>query len=245
MENYCTTKLKDIYDNNVLDKDLAEKANKVYSFSLFKQSGQMDTEFYEIKREQDSRNIKKCKQLATNELNLQKSIYEEKISERNREIQRQAKLREKEKNESEMIIAIEKNNIKENNIKKNIDNQPVLSPLEFLKSNYISIMSLRDCRDSRKGYQKQYISEGLYQEALSAIRQIEKDTKKQIANLDEKKAWSEASEEYNNTLVGSGIFSIKNNTTWNDGFEQICLLHYFNLIASAPNAPKPVKEKDF
>ena len=75
LENYCTTELKNIYDNDVLDRDLAEKANKVYSFSLFKQSGQMDTEFYEIKGEQDSRNIKRCKQLARNELNLQKPIY--------------------------------------------------------------------------------------------------------------------------------------------------------------------------
>jgi hypothetical protein len=171
-------------------------------------------------------------------LNLQKPKYEEKISDRNEEIQRQ----EREQEEAAKMIAIEKNN---NKTKENIKNQPVLSPLEFLKSKYMSIMSLRDCRDSRKGYQKQYISEGLYQEALNAIRQIEKDAKKQIANLDEKKAWSEASEEYSNTMVGGGIFSIKSNTTWNVGFEQICLLEYFSLIGSAQNAPKPVKEKDF
>lgn len=60
-----------------------------------------------------------------------------------------------------------------------------------------------------------------------------------------KRRWSEASEEYSNTMVGGGLIPIKSNTTWNEGFEQICLLAYFSVIAFAPNAPNPVKEKDF
>jgi len=98
LEYYCSDKLQKIYGSSTFDKDLAEQANKIYSFSKFKQTGQMEKDVDKIREIQKVRNKNRCEEIAINELKTQKSSYEEQVAIKNKKmIEAQEKQDEKNK----------------------------------------------------------------------------------------------------------------------------------------------------
>lgn len=114
---------------------------------------------------------------------------------------------------------------------------------EDLKGSYILYIGIKECYETRKDYDMQYVRSGTFKNAQKQIKTIEDIAKKNAPSIDADKLWQQAITEYPKTLIGASMIGAKLvPNKWSKDAEQACNIAVAGLKS---DAPKEKLKKDF
>jgi hypothetical protein len=109
-----------------------------------------------------------------------------------------------------------------------------------LRDHYTSMMAVQDCHDIRKNYVLKYIDTSIFNQARSAMRQIENTAKKEIPGLNTDREWQIATKEYSESAIGQSLsFNKKMPQNYDESIKGMCNIMSMSLLEALPKeAPK-------
>jgi hypothetical protein len=112
--------------------------------------------------------------------------------------------------------------------------------LKSLRDHYTSMMAVQDCHDIRKNYVLKYIDTSIFNQARSAMRQIENTAKKEIPGLNTDREWQIATKEYSESAIGQSLsFNKKMPQNYDESIKGMCNIMSMSLLEALPKeAPK-------